>query len=180
MLEKLCPSCNEVKNVSEFYGDKRRKDGLRCYCKLCEKSKNASREHIYKAQRKAYRQTDKFKQIKRNYYQKNKDKILVANKKWLGDTKNGRLANYKNSAKSRSIEWKLSDDEFFSFWQQPCSYCGSEIKTIGLDRIDSSGPYIITNIVSCCSSCNKMKMDMKQNLFLKQIEAIYEYQIRSR
>jgi hypothetical protein len=34
---KLCPKCGETKRVSEFYKNKREKDGLNCYCKDCSK-----------------------------------------------------------------------------------------------------------------------------------------------
>jgi len=35
MEEKQCPSCNQVKDVSEFDQDSSRKNGLRPYCKEC-------------------------------------------------------------------------------------------------------------------------------------------------
>ena len=41
----------------------------------------------------------------------------------------------------------------------PCTYCGIQAK-IGLDRIDSNGPYLKYNIVPCCIRCNFIKKDM--------------------
>lgn len=38
--EKICTCCKIKKNINCFYNDKNRKDGLRVYCKECEKEKN--------------------------------------------------------------------------------------------------------------------------------------------
>jgi hypothetical protein len=35
MEERLCPTCREVKPISEFYKDKRKKGGVRSSCKKC-------------------------------------------------------------------------------------------------------------------------------------------------
>lgn len=69
-----------------------------------------------------------------------------------------RYAHYKEGAEIRELSFELSGLEFWSFWQKPCTYCGSEIETIGLDRINSSKGYNIKNVTPCCSRCNEMKM----------------------
>jgi hypothetical protein len=74
-------------------------------------------------------------------------------------TVNGRYTKYKSGAKQRNLSFELSKDEFASFWQKPCSYCGGEISTIGIDRIDSNKGYIKSNCRACCSICNKIKLD---------------------
>jgi len=79
----------------------------------------------------------------------------------------GRLSAYKCGARKRNIEWDLSKAEFNSFWKKPCYYCGSKIDTIGIDRIDSSKGYTIDNVVSCCETCNKMKMALAQDVFVE-------------
>jgi hypothetical protein len=81
---------------------------------------------------------------------------------------------YKNSAKSRSIDFLISYEEFYSMWHKPCSYCGSEIETIGIDRIDNNIGYIIGNIAPCCTTCNLMKRKMKTEEFLSHVAKIYE------
>lgn len=45
----------------------------------------------------------------------------------------------------------------------------------GIDRIDSSKGYTIDNCVSCCPLCNQMKSNIDQNMFLTQIEKIYNF-----
>jgi hypothetical protein len=73
------------------------------------------------------------------------------------------------SATKRDIPWLLSEGDFESFWQQNCSYCGSEIETIGIDRIDNDGPYVLDNCKPCCSTCNKMKLDLSEEKFIEMI-----------
>lgn len=41
---KKCPRCGEIKPLSEFYVDKRGKDGLQAYCKICKQVENARRK----------------------------------------------------------------------------------------------------------------------------------------
>lgn len=74
----------------------------------------------------------------------------------------GKMKSYKNNAKTRGIIWKLSVSEFNSFWQKPCHYCGRPIATIGIDRIDSSLGYEMSNCVACCFICNRMKMETSE------------------
>lgn len=44
-----------------------------------------------------------------------------------------------------------------SFWQKPCTYCGGEIETVGLDRVDNARGYERDNLAACCSMCNQIK-----------------------
>lgn len=88
------------------------------------------------------------------------------------DSLNGRISMYMTNAKRRGLSFDLSMGEFASFWKKPCSYCGSEIKTIGLDRIDSSIGYNISNVVSCCSTCNAMKNNSSNEKWIAQMKKI--------
>ncbi len=35
-MKKLCPKCKKQKPLTDFWKDKRTKDGLLCYCKICK------------------------------------------------------------------------------------------------------------------------------------------------
>lgn len=174
MDTKKCNKCNTIKPKNDFFKSKRNKDGCRSSCKVCENKANRARDVNYKKLRKDYRQGDTYKEIKRNYYRNNKDKILTENAAWR-QTFKGKLLSYKVGAEKREIEWRLSDDEFKSFWQKPCSYCGSEIETIGVDRLDSSIGYTIDNCTACCTTCNRMKLLMSKDEFINQIKLILKH-----
>ena len=77
-----------------------------------------------------------------------------------------RFTDYRLNAKYRNIEFNLSFEEFESFWNKPCYYCGKNIEGIGLDRIDSNDGYNTSNIVPCCSRCNKSKLKLKREEFI--------------
>lgn len=62
METKLCNSCRKVKTIDNFHKNKSKKDGLQEYCKDCRKIKSEN----YKNKRKEYR---------KNWYQKNAEKI---------------------------------------------------------------------------------------------------------
>ncbi len=67
---------------------------------------------------------------------------------------------YAAGARRRGLDFGLSYEQFMSFWQKPCHYCGMPIKTIGLDRMDNEKGYVEGNVVSCCITHNRMKMGM--------------------
>lgn len=88
-------------------------------------------------------------------------------------TSNGKFSEYKAEAKYMKRGWSLSISEFMEHWQVPCHYCGIEIKTCGLDRIDSSTGYHKHNVVSSCYECNYSKMDKSPSCFLSQTNLLY-------
>lgn len=79
---------------------------------------------------------------------------------------------YKNRARSSDIEFQLTKEEFLTFWQKPCTYCGDAIETIGLDRIDSNLGYTLNNVISCCTTCNMIKYTENITDFKNRIQRI--------
>jgi hypothetical protein len=76
----------------------------------------------------------------------------------------------------RKIQFLLSFDEYKEVATQPCYYCNSDqiYQGTGLDRVDNTMGYIITNVVSCCGTCNQMKSNHHIELFLNKINLIYK------
>ena len=116
----------------------------------------------------------KAKASRRRYYLQNKVKIKIKVSLRRTTSISAIYSIYKSQAKVRKIEFMLSFDEFKSFWREPCHYCNSPIKTIGLDRIDPSQGYNIWNIVSCCGMCNYMKLDYTLSEFFGHINKLAE------
>lgn len=90
-------------------------------------------------------------------------------------SKKGKFKMYKGRAKHYNIQFNLTFEEFESFWQKTCSYCGSEIATIGIDRVDNTKGYILENCVSCCTMCNAMKMTSTEGEFLEHLLKIVKF-----
>ncbi len=97
------------------------------------------------------------------------------------------ILQYKRHAKSRDIKYDISETDFVNLLSIPCNYCGlppSNIKNSknykgfiysGVDRVDSKKGYSKMNCVSCCVNCNKSKMAMSKDDFLKWIKRVYEF-----
>lgn len=177
METKICTKCKIEKSREDFYKATKRKDGLRQYCKTCENLANRSRENDgrYRDRRKKYRQDNaediSLKQQKK-YDADSLHRAEIA-KLWR-QTPNGRLNSYQRSAKARDLSWEITTDQFMSFFNLPCEYCGDLIEGVGIDRVDSSIGYIQSNLVPCCSLCNIMKMHLDYEVFTKQISKIKE------
>lgn len=104
------------------------------------------------------------------------------------------LNNYKQSAKNKNREFNLTRDEFIKLISSNCYYCNKKpsierksYNTLdkssffynGIDRLDNSKGYTTENSVSCCTECNFLKKDYNELEFLKLIQKIYEWKIKS-
>ena len=111
---------------------------------------------------------------------------------------NSMFTAYKESAKTRKIEFNLSGEDFQKLINLNCVYCGQEpeerkLKTYdksgnekepytgkvnGIDRVDNSKGYEINNCVPCCKKCNRMKGVLSYRDFKQQISKIYNYSMK--
>ena len=77
---------------------------------------------------------------------------------------------YKSEATRRKIEWALEKEQAIFLFKNDCNYCGINNGLNGIDRIDSNNGYTIENTSSCCSICNKMKLDHSVETFINIIK----------
>ena len=82
------------------------------------------------------------------------------------------FGQYKGHSKKRNYEFELTYEDFLIYLHQPCHYCGDEIKTVGLDRVDNNIGYRKDNIVTCCTTCNYMKKMTGKDEFLAHCRKI--------
>lgn len=94
------------------------------------------------------------------------------NRKRIRSTFSERYSAYRKAAVDRGYAFELTKQQFVTFWQQPCSYCGSKIETVGIDRVDNTKGYTMENSASCCQVCNRMKMELSLNDFKEHIRMI--------
>lgn len=97
----------------------------------------------------------------------------------------------------RYDDGNLSFDDFLILTQKNCFYCGvvpsnktnyyitkkskySKERQLngyfiynGLDRVDNKLPHNIDNVVPCCITCNKAKLQRSKEEFLKWVETVY-------
>jgi hypothetical protein len=84
----------------------------------------------------------------------------------------GRYLSFRQNANVRGIEFSLSLDDMMAFWQVPCFYCGEEIPSVMLDRIDNSKGYDVGNVRSCCRRCNEMKMNEEESAWMLRMARV--------
>ena len=112
----------------------------------------------------------------RKYYSTKKGKEARArNSKKYYATPKGYRNQYRKWARARGMEFGLDMDEFMEFWQKPCTYCGSDIATVGIDRVDNNLGHIEGNMVSCCNLCNRMKLHLTVEEWLDHLDKILTY-----
>lgn len=82
-----------------------------------------------------------------------------------------------NSCKNRNLLMNLNEEQFYSFKQMECYYCGyfGENKNCGIDRLDSSVDYTIANCIPCCTTCNFVKRDLPLGKFKTHVNQIYTF-----
>lgn len=135
-----------------------------------------NREHYNALQKKKY---DENPEIFRGRAKKSREKYLEKYRKqdreYNKTTVKGKYRLYKACAKKRKKSFDLTLEEFSTFWQEPCHYCGSEISNIGIDRVDNGQGYSMQNIVPCCKLCNYMKNKHSVDVFVSQCKKIIKH-----
>jgi len=104
------------------------------------------------------------------------------------------LTSYKGGARKRGYSWELNDEAAINLFNKNCYYCNTEPSQIfpsigdrhkfngtiiynGIDRINNSDGYTKGNVVSCCETCNRMKMALSEEFFIAHIKKIFDFKI---
>jgi hypothetical protein len=116
---------------------------------------------------------------------------MITEKNTLPDNraiKNSIFRGYQQGAKDRCYSFNITFEEFETFLDKPCYYCGlsntnsratpSKIdgfKYNGIDRYDNNIGYELHNLKTCCKICNQMKMDLGVDEFMEHINRIQKH-----
>ncbi len=146
-MPQICTKCKIEKKPPDFCKDKNRPNGFNPICKECINISARAR------------------------YERNKAKLSEVHKTY-NNSPRGKYNWYRRNALNKNIEFHLTFEEFMSFWNLSCSYCGDAIITIRLDRVDNAVGYDVENVVSCCWPCNSMKRCMTKDEFISQCDKI--------
>lgn len=83
-------------------------------------------------------------------------------------------------AKLRGLAWELTDEEAACLLISDCHYCSYSCKgktpLNGIDRVDNTHGYYITNVVSCCKVCNHAKRTMSLTEFYDWLDRLARHQ----
>ena len=84
---------------------------------------------------------------------------------------------YKRTAETKRLVFDITKEEYLTLVKGNCYYCGilQEKGFNGIDRLDSSEPYVKNNCVSCCTMCNMMKGTTSPTIFVHRAEHILTY-----
>ena len=82
-------------------------------------------------------------------------------------------STYKAGAIRRGYSFELTREDFLSVLMGDCRYCAKK-EAMGIDRLDNSLGYLISNCVPCCTHCNRMKWAHNEDFFLSHITKIYQ------
>ena len=181
---KVCSHCKRELPTNMFYKDSSTKDGFASLCKDCKREQEANRrekrQKWIEENREKIRARDRMPENKekRKQYRESHKEEERARRKRYNITLNGRYGIYKQNAKQRNIPFNLTIEEFDNITQQPCFYCGGfngehdGIPYSGVDRVSSNVEYVTDNVISCCETCNKMKLDHDLHDFLEHVKKI--------
>ncbi len=81
---------------------------------------------------------------------------------------------YQRAASKMWRVFTLTLDDFVSITSRPCFYCGETVKQRGIDRMDNSKDYILSNCLPCCKTCNQMKHKLNVMDFIDKAKQIAE------
>jgi hypothetical protein len=103
---------------------------------------------------------------------------------------------YIKNAKSRKLNWELTDTELHTLFESSCYYCGDmnsnfislqdkgyskegqihgQYKYNGIDRLDSKKGYFLNNVVSSCKTCNFGKQTLTLSEFALWIQKVHTH-----
>lgn len=167
--KQLFGPVDSLEELGEWFSKhKREKDGFRCMCKEVEKQ--------YYQENK-----DKIDEKNKKYYQENKDELSEKNKQYRKSAA-GQYSHYKRSAKQRGTNFTLTEEWFEEQMKLPqfnvCAVSGTTFvdeprhpHSRTLDRVSSTKGYTPDNVRWVCLIYNAWKSD----LTIKEIFEIAKY-----
>ena len=168
---EICKECTKLYNASYYQNNKNK---LKQNAKKYRDSHSEELKSYFKTLRNNNR--NELKERDHEYYLKNKDSIQkrTTNYRKSNPEKSkqysakgrrlltSRFSRAQKQAERRNIIFNLTLEEYLNAISNPCYYCDNKIgkpvqTSTGLDRLNNSKGYELSNIVSCCWSCNRIK-----------------------
>jgi len=182
-IKKICIACLELKPITDFYKDKRAKDGYYARCKVCHgksvKRWQTNNSEKFKELNKKWKRANKKKRAKesREWAKAHPEYRHEIGKKWRADHPNyGKRWRTNNRAKIRIYaqsrrariagnggeltkeEW----DAILDFYGHKCLCCEREDVKLTIDHVIPiflGGKHSADNVQPLCGPCNSRKKD---------------------
>jgi hypothetical protein len=88
-----------------------------------------------------------------------------------------KLGIYRANARAKNITFELTETQVTTAMTKPCHYCGSTASPLnGMDRVNNSIGYTVSNVVPCCSTCNYAKRHLSVDQFIAWVRKVYDHQ----
>ena len=98
------------------------------------------------------------------------------------------LKRYKTRAERKNLDWELTIEQAMKLFKGNCHYCNRKPNSIittkncylkfiynGIDRVNNSKGYTLSNCVSCCKHCNTAKNTFSKEEYMNFIKSVYIY-----
>jgi 5-methylcytosine-specific restriction endonuclease McrA len=182
MTTKACTKCGEVKNLAEFYSDKRVPDGKKSECKQCHKficSEIRRRNSVsYAAKRRITKKQNREKYLAKDriWREKNRARLQAAARRRYHENPEVHVAkvldwakrnpqkrrNNENRRRTRAKQngqLQVLPTELSRLYSSPCANCGSlnQIEADHIIPISRGGRHSVGNLQPLCRSCNASK-----------------------
>lgn len=183
MTEKFCSRCKRILPLTEYYHNKKRRDGLTLWCKTCcnECGKKSYSLHVEtnRIKHAEYRanNVEKIREMHKLYSLSHREWYNARGRKWSKDHPeersiyNARRRAKINSASGDGITIKQRQ-ELINSYVHLCVYCGDYIQgNVEIDHIvplSKGGEHSINNAVPTCRHCNASKNDHSLLHFMYQ------------
>ena len=166
--EDITKNCSDCKAYMREYS---RKNKDRISKRKAEKY-IANPERVKEQSAKRYKEKkDEILEQQKEYYERRHD--YICNRECAkANTREGKYLKIIGNAEERKRIVEMTKDEIMDITDLPCVYCGKEtidgVKRNGIDRMDNSVGYVLSNCVPCCEICNYMKQSLDPHTFVER------------
>lgn len=172
---KPCSKCSQTLPLSSFSKSSTSKDGLRYWCKGCEKDYRGTHQQDHEGHlaymrrylqqwRKEHRREEKERH--RKFAKAHPDSVRGSRKKYRQTEKGGvsrRAAQERRCATKAGLPATLTEAEWrcaLEYFENRCAYCGATGVPLEQEHViplTKGGGYTVDNIVPACRRCNSSK-----------------------
>jgi len=197
MCTQICNTCDKELPIDKFYTRQRIYRGkettlyiykicIQCYLEYSKKYRKENKEKCNAAIAKWHKEHAEHckkvhKVATKRWRENNKKRCYENAKRYDAEHKTERAYSaYKRVAKLKQREFSLSLEEFKVFIFNSCYYCGAlPNPKNGIDRVDNNKGYVQGNMVSCCGTCNRLKLHLNVEYFILQCNKIANLHFRN-